>query len=139
MSFLQTATGGGFLILVGSVTLQSLLPGPAPIVVHDLVYEDGQVTQKRTVTAPDDVFFAQWRAEVVNYETNAPVIACTGSGSWNYSAGYAEPHLSLADWTGNPLCDVDDLPNSFYLRATWRWGNDQTSKASAVYAKEAVE
>lgn len=139
MSFVHTFVGSSFLVLVGSGILQAVLPGPAPIIIHDLEYENGHVTQKRTVTSKDGVFFAQWRAEVVDYETNAPVIACTGAGSWNYSAGYAEPVFTLADWTGNPACDVDDLPTSFYLRATWRWGDDQTSKSSDIYAKGAMQ
>ena len=139
MSFVNTLIGSSFLVLVGSGILQAILPGPPPIVVHSLEYADGQVTQKRTVTTDDGVFFAEWRAEVVDSATNIPVADCTGTGSWNYSPGYAAPEMDLATWTGNDACDADDLPASFYLRATWRWGDDQTNGESQIYATDVVE
>lgn len=136
MSVTQTMFGGGILVVVGSAILQSILPGPSPIVVHSLSYENGFVTQDRTVSADDGVFFAQWRAEVVDVADDYPVANCSGSGSWNYPSGRSAPEMSLPVWTGNPLCDESQLPDQFYLRATWVWGDDQTSGESIIYEGE---
>lgn len=133
MSVTQTVFGSGILVVVGSAILQSVLPGPSPIVVHELSYDSGFVTQDRTVSVEDGVFFAQWRAEVVEATSGSLVADCAGEGSWNYTSGRSAPEMTLQRWTGNEACDESKLPDEFYLRATWVWGDDQTSKESIVY------
>ena len=138
MSFAQTSIGVTFLGGVLLAASNAVIP-PAPrIQVHSLTYEAGVVHQERTVRVgpPATVFWAQWQAEVIDAETEAPVRGCVGNGSWNYAEGYRVFDIPLGEWVGQPItCTPDILPARFYLRASWYWGEDQTSKESAVYER----
>ena len=136
MSFTNISVGigavsAGLLFVTGSI-----IPPLPPITVHSLTYDAGVVHQERTVEVdpPAVVFWAQWRAEVIDATTDAPVPGCVGSGSWNYEAGYKVVDIPIGEWVGQPItCTPDILPDRFYLRASWYWGEDQTSAESAIY------
>lgn len=136
MSFTHTSIGIAAIVAVGTALIQTIAPETKHITVHEITYDAGMVTQSRTVRTDDGgPFFAEWRAEVIDAETGEPVDACSGSGSWNYNAGHADVSMTLSRWTGTE-CTKHDLPASFSLRATWRWGSDQTSGQSPVYTLE---
>jgi hypothetical protein len=135
MSVINTAVGGVGAVAIGTAVLQAVLPGPAPIVVHQLSYEAGIVTQDRTVTTNAPVFFAKWRAQVVNVATGDPLRRCTGGGTWNYKSGRAAYSMPLSQWVGSDACPASSLPEGAYrLIATWSWGDEQTHAQSPVFA-----
>ena len=118
-------------------------PDATPIVIHSLTFEStedgrGRVIQERTITPPDgaSAFYAFWQAEVVDADTGVAVEDCKGSDAWPYTAGHSSPPMSLARWTGGEMCRQDDLPDTFYLQATWFWGADQVTYKSDVYTTE---
>jgi hypothetical protein len=122
----------GFLVLV----VGAIAPKPAPIQVHSLEFDGGIVHQERTVITDGETFFAWWRAEVVDAATGDPVPQCSGGGDWPYVAGYRVVDVPLGEWVGRPEdCTLDDLPDQFYLRASWFWGDDQTNARSVIYTR----
>lgn len=112
-----------------------LFPDP-PIVVHSLVYDGGRVTQDRTVTSEGDTFYANWAAIVVDA---AGIPKCSGDGNWAYSVGRRGAEMSLSEWTGDKDCGSKLIPGQQYrLKASWFWGDDQTSATSAPFIYDGV-
>ena len=125
MSGTQTVIGMAMLTSIMTVTLQAILPAPAPIVVHDLFFDGSQMVQDRTVSTSGDAFYAEWKAQIIDAETGK--VACGGSGSWNYQPGRLRIEMPVERWAGDISCSW--LPaGSYYPLATWNWGDDQTSK-----------
>ena len=138
MSVSQTAIGIGVLTAVGTLFLQSVLPGPVPLTVNSLTYTAGLVYQDRTVITDGTAFYAQWSASVVDVDTGEVVPWCSGSGSFPYQPGHKIKEFPLADWVGNATCTPESLnPGTYVLQAAWQWGADQTSKTSDPF--EVVE
>lgn len=117
MSATQAIVGGGFLAAMAQVVWLAVGPAPAPIHVHSLRYDAGDIIQERTVAMPAVV--AEWRAEIVT--RNGKVVpACQGQGFWRYSGGTSSPRFSVQEWVGNPLCDL--TPGLYFPRATYSNG-----------------
>lgn len=129
MSTAQLVVG----VVAASAMAQGLvslaLPDVSPIEVHSVEYNNGIVTQSRTVTAEGDFFPAEWRAKIYSASTNIPVDGCDGSGFWNYTTGYLDAPIPLHEWVGSDICTPEYLRSiggEFYPMASWHWGNDQT-------------
>ena len=112
-----------------------VLPEPQPITVHSISYEDGIVSQDRTVVAEGEAFYASWAAAVMRAEDDTPIAWCNGSGSWPYPTGRRKAAIDLPEWVGSEECTPDSLPpGEYYLKAAWYWGNNQTSARSEPFA-----
>ena len=112
---------GGAALGVGAI-----LPDPQPIRVHSLTYDDGMVTQSRTISPPSGqrAVAMTWVAEVYDAVTGVDVAGCHGTGANVYQAGTASASYSLAAWTGNANCTIDRfVPGRLYvLQAAWFTG-----------------
>ena len=129
MSYTNLAIGGAVVGLILQATVSSILPETKPIIVHDIFYADGLMYQDRTVTTDGGFFPAQWKAFIVDADTNKAVEECSGEGFWPYEAGRINVDMTLARWTGDDRCTVEflrDLGGCFYPVASWYWGNDFT-------------
>ena len=134
MSISDLGIGMAAVAAVVSTALQLVLPQPAPLVINNLTYADGIVTQDRTLNTDQPAFYAQWTATVENAETGESLRWCEGSGANGYPPGQKAVTFTLADWTGRATCTPDSLPPGLYaLRASWRWGAESTSFKSAVF------
>ena len=134
MSMLQVSSGVAALAAAGAIAVKAILPGPAPIQVHELRFEAGIVYQDRTVTTNGEAFFAQWAARVEDAETGDVVPWCVGSGAWPYEPGRRSVSLPLPEWVGNDACTADSLPPGLYVPvAVWSWGDDQTSHRGLAF------
>ena len=96
---------------------------PAPIIIQD-----------RTVstTAP---LVARWEAEIVAVDGGQRRGMCSGSGSWDYSAGHRIAPIPVDDWVGDDGCydRLLSLPPGTSLQACARysWGaGEGTSQCS---------
>jgi hypothetical protein len=135
--FSQTAIGAGALVLALNATLAVVLPSPPAISVHDLSYGDGMVTQDRTIRGTGDAFKIGWSATVINPTTDEPVPFCSGEGSFPYPIGRRAARMDLPTWTGRAECTPDSLsPGEYVLRATWSWGDQQTTATSEPFRIE---
>lgn len=135
MSFAKILPGfvllGAGVLSLGTAALQSLLPSPPPIQVHELSYADGMVTQYRTVNGSGEVVLMSWAAQLVRADDNSPVAGCTGSGSWPYQTGRLRADLPLAEWVGSSVCQPWTLPVGEYrLRAVYSVEGEQVTAAS---------
>jgi hypothetical protein len=128
MSMTHTVVGGGVLAALAQVLWLSVGPSPAPIQVHSLRYEAGDIIQERTVAMPAVV--AEWRAEIVA-KSGAVVPNCQGGGFWRYSGGTSSPRFSVQEWVGNPLCDL--TPGFYYPRATYSNGSFEVVARGDVF------
>ena len=128
MSVTQAVVGGGFLAAMAQVLWIAVGPALAPIQVHSLRYEAGDIIQERTVAMPAVV--AEWRAEIVS-KSGAVVPYCQGQGFWRYSGGTSSPRFSVQEWVGNPLCDLD--PGFYYPRATYGNGSFEVVARGDVF------
>lgn len=130
MHITQTLVGGA--VLGGMLTglFSFVAPAPAPIVVHSLKYEDGVITQDRTVTtgAP---WLATWKAEIVEYSTGDVVRGCKGDGVWTYTAGRISPSFSLQEWVGSLSCELQ--PGTYFPRVTYWGGTDKIVARGDVF------
>jgi len=133
MSMTQTLIGGGAMVLALNFAVSAILPEPAPIEVHSLVYLAGEIYQERTITTDQPAFPILWTATVENADTGESVIWCEGNGVNGYPPGYRVVLFrSLADWTGRDECTVESLPPGRYaLRASWRWGESNSTSAKS--------
>ncbi|MDJ0631057.1 MAG: hypothetical protein QNJ44_22555 [Rhodobacter sp.] len=122
----------GVVLAVGAAPF---LVEPPAIEVHSLTFGGEMVTQDRTVASESETFFARWRAEVVDVATGAAVPGCKGQGEWDYPAGRKAATMTLPRWVGSEACTAERLPDQFYLRATWIWGDDQTGAKSRIYQR----
>lgn len=105
MSFSTHAVGTAMLALIMQGAWEILGPSLPPIVVHSLTYEEGFIVQDRTVHA-DGKFTAVWAAVILDKKTGLAVPDCQGTGSWDYQAGHKVIEIPLAEWVGNPQCDL---------------------------------
>jgi hypothetical protein len=128
MSVTQAVVGGGFLAAVAQVLWIAVGTSPAPIQVHSLRYEAGDIIQERTVAMPAVV--AEWRAEIVS-KSGTVVPYCQGQGFWRYSGGTSSPRFSVQEWVGNPLCDLE--PGFYYPRATYGNGSFEVVARGDVF------
>lgn len=132
----QSVLGVGIVAAVVAITLKTALSpfAPIPLDVHSLVYEAGTVFQDRTITTDGTAFYAQWAAAVIDVATGDPVPWCSGSGSFPYQPGHKVKEFPLATWVGNENCTPENLnPGTYFLRASWQWGTEQTSKDSEPF------
>ena len=139
MHMTNMAIGTAGLAALLHVAVTAVLPAQPPITVHRLALDGEYVVQDRTVTAKGaPVFWMQWTAAVVDPVTRLPVAGCKGSGAFNYPTGHLTARMPLADWTGAPGCTVDTLPRGvpLQLSATYQWGGEQVSAASAPFTVE---
>ena len=137
MSMSQIGIGVGIITSALLVAFNAVLPATPAIQVHSLTISGGVVHQERTITADGEVFYADWRAAVIDAETGEPVPTCDGGGSWPYKVGHMVADIPLDEWVGREgECMIDDLPPRFYLRAIWLWGAEQTTATSEVYSLE---
>ena len=136
MSMTQTMIGIGMVTAILSGALNVVLPAPDPITINSLSFDGANVIQDRTVIAdnPAGLFWAQWSAQVVNAETEKVVPQCNGEGSWNYVDGRRAVKMDLETWTRSPNCTLAGLdPGSYFLQATWHWGDNQTAAVSPSF------
>lgn len=136
MSFGYTITGLAGVALAAQLAIIAILPGPKPIQVNNLTYENGQIFQDRTVYTSADFFYAQWRAEIIDATTRMPVDGCTGAGAWNYKPGRIVIEMSLARWVGSDSCVLP--AGSYRPVAAWFWGDDQEVHRGEVFTIEEV-
>jgi hypothetical protein len=132
--FGQLAIGVTFLAALGTAGIRAVLPTPDGITVHQIAYENGMVTQDRSVTGKDDVFFAFWAANVTDATTGEIVPGCEGDGSFAYPVGRATPTMTLQRWVGSENCVL--TPGTYELRGAWSWGDRQTVAKSAPFTVE---
>jgi hypothetical protein len=136
MSFTQTLIGMGAVGLVAQSLLSAVLPDATGIFVHSLSYDNGMVTQDRTVVTGQPSFYAQWAVNVVDAETGQMVPECAGNGAAPYREGRKSLTFTLSDWTGNDNCTPDVLIDGrkYELQAVWSWG-DKNVSASQGFVK----
>lgn len=132
MSMTQTVAGSAILVAAMQMVWTAAAPPVAPIVVHSIAYEDGFITQDRTVSATAK-FTAVWNAEIVDAETGAVVPNCSGGGSWDYEAGHRAIKMTLQEWVGNPDCKIPDV-GTFYPRATYKAGEFYLSQRGDFFS-----
>lgn len=137
MHVTQTIIGG--IAVVGAFQLFAINPllnrinPPQPIVVHSLEWRDGIVVQERTVTT-DGPFVAVWSSEIRNANTGEIVPHCYGTGVWPYEPGHRSPQIPLAEWVGNPACQLD--PGRYQAIATYEAGRFRETARSPVFTVE---
>jgi len=130
----QAITGFAAMVAVGHIAIQAVLPAPVPITIHSIAYRDGTVLQDRTVETDGASFFAGWAATVINSTTGESVRWCEGSGAFPYKSGRITVEFTLPQWTGRAECTPESLPpGEYFLRGVWSWGDEQTSRDSAVF------
>lgn len=135
MSTLNLSLGVAFVSGALSVVVGAILPELQPIEVHALTYSDGIIHQERTITADGDIFFASWKAQILDADTMG--VVCEGQGTWNYPVGYKVADIPLAEWVGQDSCTPDSLPAGEYIpRAVWFWGSDQSTQTGEVFVIE---
>lgn len=123
MSLVQTGIGIAGAVLALNFAVSAILPEPVRIQVQALAYDNGVITQERTVRTENQAFYAQWAATVENADTGESVRWCEGSGANAYAAGHKVVTFTLPDWTGRKECTPESLPPGRYvLSATWHWG-----------------
>lgn len=130
----QLAIGVTFLAALGTAGIRAVLPAVEGIAVHQISYQDGMVTQDRTVTGTHDVFMAFWAANVTDVNTGLVVPGCEGDGSFAYPVGRATPEMPLQRWVGSDGCVL--TPGTYELRGAWSWGDRQTVAKSAPFTVE---
>lgn len=140
MSFSHTLVGVVALSAIGTMAANLVLPPVPLIVINSLNYENGMITQDRTINTDADVAFMEWRAEIVDVKTGEPVPECQGQGTWNYTAGRKAIPMTLARWTGNDNCTASVLtsPEGYYPRATYTWGENQVVGKDEVFYPDEV-
>lgn len=130
----NTLIGTGILAAALSAALSAVLPAPPAIIVHRLSFDGQTVTQDRTVNGEGDAFYMAWAAGVFHADTQDAVPWCEGNGAFAYALGRKEVTMDLGRWTGRDECTPESLPPGPYvLRATWSWGDQQTSAESNVF------
>lgn len=122
---LQTSAAVGFLAVVASAAIQTVLPDPPRIEIHSITVADGMVTQDRTVNSDAPTFWMRWSATIVDLQTGMPIADCTGSGEFNYPTGRHAKTMTIKVWTGNDKCDLP--PGHYVPQAIYIWGDDQVS------------
>lgn len=132
MTFFQPVSVGGGLALALSVAVSPLIPQP-PIVIHDLVYANGVVTQDRTVTT-DGPWTGIWEADIIDTKTGEVVENCHGEGVWDYPPGRRRPEIPFREWVGNKLCELP--PGEYQLVAIYRAGTFKTLFRGDVFKVE---
>lgn len=135
MSLIQTFIGGAIATVVLNASLSLVLPEAIGIRINKISYDNGVVTQDRTVRSDTD-FFAQWAATVVDAETGDVVPGCSGNGAAPYKPGDKVSKFLLGDWVGSQHCSADSLTpgRAYELRAVWSWGADSVS-ATAEFVR----
>jgi hypothetical protein len=135
MSFTHTLVGVVALSAIGTLAANLVLPPPPLIVINSLQYDNGMITQDRTVNSDAEVVFMEWRAEIVDVRSGEPVPECQGQGTWNYASGRKVARMTLARWTGNDDCAASALtsPEGYFPRATYTWGENQVVGKGAVF------
>ena len=129
----QTLIGTGALAAVLSAAVGLVIPDPPAIDIHRLEWSGDMVTQERTVRGDGDAFYMAWAAGVFDVDTGNAVPQCEGSGAFPYPIGTRAVQFDLARWTGADGCTFADLPPGRYiLRATYSWGDRQTSAQSNI-------
>lgn len=132
--FGQLAIGVTFLAALGTAGVRAVLPAPEGITVHNLAYDNGMVTQDRTVSGSHDAFMAFWSANVTDVNTGLVVPGCEGDGSFAYPVGRAEPAMTLERWVGSTECKL--TAGTYELRGAWSWGDRQTVAKSLPFTVE---
>ncbi len=130
----QTILGGAAIVAAATFAIQSVAPTQDGIAVHQIAYEDGMVTQDRTVNGTHDVFMAFWAANVTDVNTGLVVPGCEGDGSFAYPVGRSNPTMTLQRWVGSDECVLTS--GTYELRGAWSWGDRQTVAKSAPFTVE---
>lgn len=109
MSFTQTVIGGGFVLGLATLAIQSFEPRKQErhLDLGALEYVEingiGYVRQQ-VVSTDDTIIPARWQAAIERQENGTTRLLCTGSGFGNYNGEIST--WSLDDWTG------DDCPEA---------------------------
>jgi len=118
----------GVALVLGAASIPQK-PRP-PIEIHSLEYAGGAIRQDRTVNTSGP-YLAAWEAQIINARTGLIVRNCVGEGIWHYGPGRADPEIPIAEWVGNPLCELP--PGYYQAQAKYEAGQFKTSARSDVF------
>lgn len=121
-----TIVGAAALAIMGSLAVQLVPDLSTPIVLNTLSYSEGMMTVDRTVTTDKPAFFMRKSSQIVNTATGESIPECEGIKNENFREGRVKATVTMATWSGNPLCTPEVLGSGqFVPLAVYIWGDHQ--------------